>query len=437
MRAISLWLAAGLGSFLTLQAPATGIATAPAAGYLVSAFQRFPLVAFSEPRHAAGGTRQFLQSVVRHPEFAGTVNDVVVEFGNARYQAIADRYVAGEPVPHDQLKQIWENTTVVTGVWTAPMYEGFLRDIRDLNATLTADKRIRVVLGDPPIDWSVVRGPADEDMNDWRDAHFAWVVEEQVMKRGRRALLWIGGAHLSRRVMFPDSLIHLLDRRFPGKTLVALSIDRQDVDARVLNRLGRWPSLTAASLRGTWLGGLESGAVGWRLSTDTVERNADVAVFWEHPASVPDEGPRVDSASPAGVELARRQRLSDETTVFRGGKIRFARGSAALTPESEPALSAVVAELRRDAGLKLLVKAFADAREANGDRISVERARTVVERLVARGIGRDRLEAKGCGSSRALWVGRTEQQRAANRKAELVRMSKLAACEPPASFDLR
>src|SRR5687767_1021928 len=107
MRGINLWLAAGLSSFLTLQAPGTTSTTAPAAGYLVSAFQRFPLVAFSEPRHAAGGTREFFQSLIRHPGFAGTVNDVVVEFGNARYQAIADRYTAGEPVPHDQLRQIW------------------------------------------------------------------------------------------------------------------------------------------------------------------------------------------------------------------------------------------------------------------------------------------------------------------------------------------
>jgi hypothetical protein len=57
-------------------------------------------------------------------------------------------------------------------------------------------------------------------MNDWRDAHFARIVEEQVIKKGRKALSWIGGAHTSRRVIFPDSLIHLLDRRFPDRTLV-------------------------------------------------------------------------------------------------------------------------------------------------------------------------------------------------------------------------
>ena len=435
MRGKRFWLAACLWSFFGLQAPPPDIALAPAADYLVKAFQRFPIVAFSEPRHAAGGTREFLRSLVRHPGFAGTVNDLVVEFGNARYQAIADRYIAGQPVPHDQLKQIWENTTVVSGVWTAPMYEGFLDDVRDLNRTVPPRQQIRVILGDPPIDWSVVLGPSDEDMNDWRDAHFAWVVGEQVMKRGRRALLWIGGAHLSRRVMFPDSLIHLLDRRFPDKTLVAVSIDRRDVEAQVSDRLGRWPSWTAAPLRGTWLGRLDSRAVGWRLSTDTMEQNVDVAVFWEHPATRPDEGPRVDARSPMGLELERRHRLSDATTAFRGGKIRFAQGTAALTPESEPALNAVIAELQRDAGLKLLVKAFADAREANGPRVSLERARAVVEWLVARGISRERLEPRGCGSSRALWVGQSEQQRAANRKAELVRMSKLGACEPPASFD--
>jgi outer membrane protein OmpA-like peptidoglycan-associated protein len=163
----------------------------------------------------------------------------------------------------------------------------------------------------------------------------------------------------------------------------------------------------------------------------------DVAVFWEFPSSHLDEGPRVDARSPIGVEMRRRQQLAEATTAFRGGTIRFAAGTAALTPESEPALRTVLAELQRDTGLKLLVKAFADAREANGAELSLARPRLVVDWLVRRGISRERLEPKGCGSSRALWVGHTEQERAANRKAELVRISKWADCEPPASFDFR
>ncbi len=102
-----LWLAVSLWSIVGLQACSRPTATpnhlgdisaVPAADYLVNAFDRFPLVAFSEPRHGAGGTREFLTSLVRHPRFAGTVNDIVVEFGNARYQDIADRYIAGEPI---------------------------------------------------------------------------------------------------------------------------------------------------------------------------------------------------------------------------------------------------------------------------------------------------------------------------------------------------
>jgi len=396
-----------------------------------------PLVAFSEPRHGASGTREFLASVIRHPEFASRVNDVVVEFGNARYQAIADRYVAGQAVPRDELRQIWENTTVVTGVWSSPMYEGFLDDVRAFNQSLPRDKQVRVVLGDPPIDWSVVRGPGDEDMNDWRDAHFAWAVEQHVLKKNRRALIWIGGAHISRRVMFPNSLIHLLDRRFPGRTLVALTLDRPDVNREVGDRLGAWPSLKAAPLAGTWLGRLDSGAVGWRLSTDTVEQNADVAIFWEYPPRGPDETPRIEPGSNAAHELLRRRHLAEATVHFRGGKIRFAAGSARLTPDSEAALQNVLAELRRDTGLTLLVKAFADAREANGLDLSRERALVVVDWLVTRGVARDRLKPRGCGASRALWVGHTEDQRAANRQAELVRLSKAAGCEPPASFEFR
>lgn len=414
-----------------------GIRTTPAAEYLVEAFSRFPLVAFSEPRHGAGGTREFLKTLVQHPRFAGAVDDIVVEFGNARFQVLADRYVFGEPVAREELKQIWEDTTIVSGVWTAPMYEGMLADVRALNESLPPSRRVRVLLGDPPIDWSVVRGPADEDMNDWRDAHFAWVVEEQVIKKHRRALIWIGGAHLSRLVRFPNSLIHLLDRRFPNQTLVALSIDRQEVDQETATRLGEWRSLAATPVAGTWFGQLDVSRFGWRLSTGTIEQNIDVAIFWPFPAIGPDEAPRVVAESPEGLELRRRQRLAEETTAFRGGRIRFEDQSTALTPLSEPALRTVLEELRRDTGLHVMVKAFADAREVGGLHLSEARARVVVRWLVARGIPSSRLEPKGCGSSRALWVGHTEDERAANRQAGVVRISRWAGCDPPASFDFR
>jgi outer membrane protein OmpA-like peptidoglycan-associated protein len=425
------WLA--IGTLIQANAPTT-VSPQPAAQFITSAFDTHPLVAFSEPGHGARGTKEFFASLIRYPGFAGTVTDIVIECGNGRYQAIADRYFAGRTVQRDELRQIWENTTIASGIWQLPMYEEILADIRAFNMTLPERQRIRVLLGDPPIDWNIVRGPADEDMNDWRDAHFAWVVEEQVMKKGRKALLWIGGAHTGRRVVMPDSLIHLLDRHFPNRTLVIHSVDRGRVSASVMTRLGTWPSLSVLPVRNTWLGRLDVREIGHRLSRGIVEDDFDAVCFWDsNPSSIEDLR-RDDSAIPVSAELRRRQQLAEATLPFRGGKIRFEANSATFSAQSEVALNAVLAELERDAGLTLLVKAFADAREANGLQLSFARANRVVTWLNARGIDPKRLVEKGCGSSRALWVGDTEEERAANRRAELVRNSESEDCTPPPSF---
>ncbi len=320
MRATAILL--GLSAVVLVQPSAPDRTPQPAAQYITSAFKTHPLVAFSEPGHGTSGTAEFFASLIRYPGFAGTVTDIVIECGNARYQAIADRYFAGELVSRDELRQIWENTTIVSGIWQLPMYEAILSDIRAFNLTLPQRQRIRVLLGDPPIDWSEVRGPADEDMNDWRDAHFAWVVDEQVMKKGRRALLWIGGAHTSRRVVFPDSLIHLLDARFPNRTLVIHSVDRSQVSATVASRLGTWPSLTVLSARDTWLGRLDVRDIRHQLSRGLIQDDVDAVLFWD--SHISSDGSTIDESGPGpSIELRRRQQLAEATLPFRGGKIRF------------------------------------------------------------------------------------------------------------------
>jgi hypothetical protein len=120
----------------------------PAARYIVEAFGRYSLVAFSEPRHGAGGTKEFLASLIRQPGFAGTIQDLAVECGNARYQDVVDRYMAGEPVARDQLKRAWEETTIASGMWLAPMYEAVLADVRAVNLTRPPGQRVRVLLGE-------------------------------------------------------------------------------------------------------------------------------------------------------------------------------------------------------------------------------------------------------------------------------------------------
>src|SRR3954454_15984317 len=101
----------------------------------------------------AHGLRQqedFAIGLLRHPRFAATVNSVVVEFGNARFQALADRYVAGGDVSPEALRPIWRDAigSAPDGIVDeAPAR--FFAAVRDLNQSLPAARRIRVALGDP------------------------------------------------------------------------------------------------------------------------------------------------------------------------------------------------------------------------------------------------------------------------------------------------
>jgi len=70
---------------------ADGLTPVPAARYIVAAFARYPVVAFSRAAAWAGGTKAFFASLIREPGFAGTIQDLVIECGIARYQDVVDR----------------------------------------------------------------------------------------------------------------------------------------------------------------------------------------------------------------------------------------------------------------------------------------------------------------------------------------------------------
>ncbi len=405
----------------------------PAAEYITNAFSRYPLVALTE-LHGNTESAKLLGRLIRHPGFAGQVNDIVVEFGNARYQNVVDRYISGQAVSREALRGTWENTTQISDIWSLPIYEAILADIRDVNRTLPVAQRFRVLLGDPPIDWSRVTSPADEDMNDWRDAHYAWVVERKVRDAGRRALLFVGGAHISRGIIFPNSLIHLLDRRYPGQTLAISIVDVGRATSAVASTLRSWPVPSAASVRGTWLGRLDVTAIGNRLSRGSVEHDTDAILYLSSSALVSASAPAVDDSSRA-KELQRRRQLAQLTVPFRGAQIRFIASAPTLTAESITPLRTVLAELQRDSTLRVVVKAFSDEAERNASALAGERARTVTNWLSAHGIARERLTPLACGTIRPLWNDGTEEHRAANRRAEIVRNTRSAGCQPPTTFE--
>jgi hypothetical protein len=80
-----------------------------------------------------------------------------------------------------------------------PNTAALFRTVREVNATLPPERRLRVLLGDPPIDWDNVRSKSD--YRKWevqRDSYPADLVRREVLARDRRALIVWANEHLMR-----------------------------------------------------------------------------------------------------------------------------------------------------------------------------------------------------------------------------------------------
>jgi hypothetical protein len=245
---------------------------------VLQAIARHPLVGLGDP-HMCEQFHTFLRTLVQRPAFRNQIDDIVVEFGNAFFQDIADRYFLDlQPVNDAELAQMWRSTIGGRVYWDAPVYEHFYRTVRSINQTLPRSRRIRVILGDVPVDWSRIRSAADADLvptGDLRETYYAAVVEQEVLAKHRQALLVCGGNHLRRGIRTtPGGLVPpndpdqpsagtLLDDRHPGALFVVLPFATYNaavhslppgVPERVAETLAAWPVPSLAALANTWLG---------------------------------------------------------------------------------------------------------------------------------------------------------------------------------------
>jgi len=163
---------------------------------VLAAFRRHRIVAVGEI-HGQQEHHDALQTLLLDPRLPAVVNDIVVEFGNALYQPTMDRFAAGPAVEDRDLRLVWRNTTQSpVATLDAPMYEQFFRTVRAANWPLPEGKKIRVLLGDPPIDWARVTTRDDVLAFSDRDGHMASVLKREVVDKGRRALVCYGSRHV-------------------------------------------------------------------------------------------------------------------------------------------------------------------------------------------------------------------------------------------------
>jgi hypothetical protein len=230
-------------------------------GAILDAFRSHPVVALGEGSNANEQGHAFRLALIRDPRFAATVNDIVVECGNSRYQEVMDRFVRGEDVPYDSLRRVWQDTTQPDTNWDPPIYEELFRAVRAVNASLPKERQLRVLVGDPPIDWAVIR--TAKDYGPWdRDGHPAGLIRTEVLAKGRKALVIYGDLHFIRKNPQPRpdqeegaaSIVGLLERDGTTKVFsirtIAHGIDLEKLQPDVLS----WPRPSLAMLRGTVLG---------------------------------------------------------------------------------------------------------------------------------------------------------------------------------------
>ena len=260
--------AAGGGADLRPQAPVP---------YLLAVMQRYPLVAIGE-LHQLQEEHDLFTMLLTHPRLPEHIDDIVVEFGNAWYQDLADCFVLqGEPVRNTDLAQIWRTAIGGITVWDAPIYEQFFRTVRAVNWMRPPAQRIRVLLGDPPADLTRLPSgaaasqvaPTIVHLAQQRDAHYAGVVEREVLSKGRRALLIAGTNHFLREgqnsaaARTPNTGT-LLTGQHPGALFVVdILVAQPNIPpsaaaggVRLQATLAHWTRPAVAPLAGTWLGAL-------------------------------------------------------------------------------------------------------------------------------------------------------------------------------------
>jgi hypothetical protein len=166
---------------------------------------------------------------------------------------------------------VWQDTTQPSAACDVPTYEDFYRAVRAVNAPLPSDRRLRVLLGDPPIDWDRVRSRDDHfKWIEMRDAYPAALIQLEVLARQRRALLVYGLGHFQRKNVHSNfemedwraqTIVSLLERSGPARIFTIWSSPEL---VKVLSEAASWRAPSLATIRGTALGAADAARYfGW------------------------------------------------------------------------------------------------------------------------------------------------------------------------------
>jgi hypothetical protein len=227
---------------------------------ILAAFDKYEVVGL-DAAHGNKDLDDLILHLLRDPGFPTKVNDIVVECGNSLYQPVLDRYIAGGDVTLSEVRQVWRDTSV-SMCSVSGFYEILFPLVRRINERLSGERKLRVLAGDPPIDWRTVREHS-QAMSD-RDANIALVMEKEVLSKHRTAFMLFGTFHLFHKNKIApkglESAVQRYETAYPGVTMVigtAMIFDSSTAPpapGELEARMTSWssPSLVR-KVKGTWL----------------------------------------------------------------------------------------------------------------------------------------------------------------------------------------
>ena len=177
---------------------------------IFSAFEKHFVVALGDS-HGLAQEEDFYSVLLRDPRFAREVGNVIVEFGDAAQQGVVDRYVAGDSVPYPELRKVWADNIGWYPTVTSVGYINFFATVREVNAKLPPQQRIRVWLGDPPVDWSKVKTEAEVPETS-RDETPANLIVTEILGKQKKSLVIYGFMHFRGR----GSIRERVEQTYPG-----------------------------------------------------------------------------------------------------------------------------------------------------------------------------------------------------------------------------
>jgi hypothetical protein len=230
---------------------------------VLDAFDDYRVVGGFSASHGNKDVDDFLLDLIRNPELPNQVDDIVIECGNAYHQDTLDRYVAGEDVSIDDVRLVWR-TSSQPECGFSTFTEQLVPLVRRINEALPADEQLRVLAGDPPLNWDEIDSIEKFEQLTDREGHLAAVMESEVLSQDRRALMLYGINHMRHapgtavaqyEANGYDGVTYVIDdHQGFGNLDPALSDDNDELEAR----MAEWPVPSVIDIEGTWLEELDA-----------------------------------------------------------------------------------------------------------------------------------------------------------------------------------